>query len=71
MISDHLRPVFPLWGIVGFRMIWRGKINIAGNGRTRTLMFTAGGGPRGAVAYRTAYEYTVIRTFTGAIGVHL
>jgi hypothetical protein len=59
---------FPDMGFKGLKFVLRGKISVAGNARTRTLVYTIGETSHAKVNNRVLSEFTTINSFTGVMG---
>ena len=59
---------FPDMGFKGLKFVLRGKISVAGNARTRTLVYTIGETTHSKVNNRVLSEFTTINSFTGVMG---
>lgn len=64
-------PIFAELEIEGFRMQLKGKIGVAGIGRTRTIVFSVGALSFSAKTNAIRHQHTLIGTFTGALGLRL
>lgn len=65
------RPYFADLGFKGLKVKLKGKISIAGNGRTRTLMYRVGQTSNATFDNRVNYNLTLVHTFTGVLGFQL
>ena len=65
------RPYFADLGFKGLKIKLKGKISIAGNGRTRTLMYRVGQTSNATFDNRVNYTLTLVHTFTGVLGFQL
>lgn len=61
-------PHFEELGFKGLKFILRGKISVAGNARTRTLVYTIGETSHAKVNNRVLSEFTTVNSFTGVMG---
>lgn len=61
-------PHFEELGFKGLKFVLRGKISVAGNARTRTLVYTIGETSHAKVNNRVLSEFTTINSFTGVMG---
>ena len=52
-------------------MNFKGKINVAGNSRTRTMMYKFGKTGNSSTNLRLDYSFQLINTFTGSIGFQI
>jgi hypothetical protein len=52
----------------GFKLRLKGKISVAGNARTRTLMYRIGETSYSKLNNRIVSDFTTINTFTGVLG---
>lgn len=64
-------PSFRLFGVRGFKLRLKGKISVAGNARTRTLMIRVGDTSHSKMDNRVAYDLSYVNTFTGVLGFKL
>jgi hypothetical protein len=62
-------PVFSFLGIKGLKFQLKGKIGVAGNARTRTVLQKIGQVGHSKFENKIAYELVLIRTFTGVLGL--
>lgn len=58
-------------GFKGLKLRLKGKISVAGNARTRTLLYQIGETSYSTFANRIASDYSTINTFTGVLGFRL
>ena len=61
-------PYFSDLGFKGLKFVLRGKISVAGNARTRTLVYAIGETSHAKVNNRVLSEFTTINSFTGVMG---
>lgn len=61
-------PYFADLGFKGLKFVLRGKISVAGNARTRTLVYAIGETSHAKVNNRVLSEFTTINSFTGVMG---
>ena len=59
---------FPELEFKGFKLRLKGKISVAGNARTRTLMYRIGETSYSKLNNRIVSDFTTINTFTGVLG---
>ena len=59
---------FPELEFKGFKLRLKGKISVAGNARTRTLMYKIGETSYSKLNNRIVSDFTTINTFTGVLG---
>jgi hypothetical protein len=64
-------PQFEALGFKGMKIVLRGKISVAGNARTRTLVFTIGNTSHAEMNNRILSSFTNIHSFTGVMGFRL
>ena len=57
--------------IKGFKIKFKGKVNVAGNSRKRIYKAFIGQTLRSSYETRIDYESFQLSTFTGAIGIHI
>lgn len=57
--------------VMGVKIKFKGKVNVAGNSRKRIYSKYTGHLNKSAISTKVLYKYTQIPTFTGAIGTHL
>ena len=62
---------FPLYGIKGIKFQFKGKINVAGNSRTRTVAILIGQFSFSKFDNRITHIYDIAKTHTGAIGINI
>jgi ribosomal protein S3 len=55
----------------GFKLRLKGKISVAGNARTRTLVLSVGNTSHSKMSNRVAYDLSYVETFTGILGFKL
>ena len=55
----------------GLKLRLKGKISVAGNARTRTLVYRVGDTSHSKMSNRVAYDLSFINTFTGVLGFKL
>jgi len=65
------KPYFGDLDFKGLKIKLKGKISIAGNGRTRTLMYRIGQTSNATFDNRVNYTLTLVHTFTGVLGFQL
>jgi hypothetical protein len=63
----------PVWRyrLSGLRLTLLGKISVTGNAMTRTYSVSCGTQGNSALNIRTAQAFTLVRTRTGCLGLHL
>jgi len=71
VIRVLFRPYFLDLNFKGLKVKLKGKISIAGNGRTRTLMYRVGQTSNSKFNNRVNYTFTLVHTFTGVLGFQL
>lgn len=71
VIKVLFRPYFEELDFKGLKIKLKGKISIAGNGRTRTLMYRIGQTSNATFDNRVNYTLTLVHTFTGVLGFQL
>jgi len=59
---------FPELDFKGFKLRLKGKISVAGNARTRTLLYRIGETSHSKVNNRVLSDFTTINSFTGVMG---
>lgn len=59
---------FPRLGFKGLKLRLKGKISVAGNARTRTLLYKIGETGYSKFNNRVVSDYSTINTFTGVLG---
>jgi hypothetical protein len=62
-------PIFKELKINGIKFKLKGKISVAGNGRTRTLLQRTGRTGHSTFANRVLSNLSLVRTFTGVLGL--
>ena len=55
----------------GIKLRLKGKISVAGNARTRTLVQRVGDTSHAKLSNRVAYDLSLVRSFTGVMGFKL
>ena len=55
----------------GLKLQLKGKISVAGNARTRTLVYRVGDTSHSKMSNRVAYDLSFVNTFTGVLGFKL
>jgi hypothetical protein len=58
-------------GFRGFKLTLRGKIAVAGNARTRTLIYSLGDTSNAKMNNRVVSHFTTVNSFTGVMGFNL
>jgi hypothetical protein len=67
-ISEQMSPMFAEWGVIGLKILIKGKIGVGGNSRKRSLSLFLGK-PTIAHYDNNVYSYNgIIKTNTGALG---
>jgi len=59
---------FREFGFKGIKIRLKGKVCVAGNARTRTLLYHIGETSYSTFANRISSDYSTIGTFTGVLG---
>ena len=62
---------FPTYKIIGFKLLLKGKVNVAGNARTRKVTFTVGTVTNTTVAVKPFFKQTTVPTYTGVLGLKI
>ena len=62
---------FPKFAFRGFKLRLKGKISVAGNARTRTLVLQVGDTSHSKMDNKVAYDLSYVNTFTGVLGFKL
>ena len=62
---------FQEFGFRGFKLRLKGKISVAGNARTRTLVLQVGNTSHSKMDNKVAYDLSYVNTFTGVLGFKL
>jgi ribosomal protein S3 len=57
--------------VKGLKLKLKGKIGVAGNARTRTLLYKIGKTGQSRIQNKVSYSLTYVYTFTGMIGLQL
>jgi ribosomal protein S3 len=57
--------------IKGIKFKLKGKISVAGNARTRKLLYSIGNTSHSTYDNRIAYDLSFINTFTGVLGFQI
>lgn len=65
------KPHFSEFGFRGFKLRLKGKISVAGNARTRTLVLQLGDTSHSKMDNKVAYDLSYVNTFTGVLGFKL
>ena len=63
--------IFPHLGFKGMKLKLKGKISVAGNARTRTLLYRIGETSHSTFDNKIAHHFTTISTFTGVLGFQI
>jgi len=71
VIGSLLEPSFPDLGLRGFKLRLKGKICVAGNARTRKLVFKVGSTSHSRKSNKVIHHHTLINSFTGVMGFNL
>lgn len=61
-------PYFPDYRVKGLRFQLKGKVSVAGNARTRTVLTQIGSLSHSTYRYKVLTNLNLLRTFTGVIG---
>jgi ribosomal protein S3 len=59
---------FPDLGFKGIRLSLRGKISVAGNARSRALLYSIGHTSHSTLSNRVVSDFSTIESFTGVMG---
>ena len=65
------KPYFEAFDFRGFKLRLKGKISVAGNARTRTLVLQYGNTSHSKMDNKVAYDLSYVNTFTGVMGFKL
>lgn len=71
MFKYVFKPNFYLFDFRGVKLQLKGKISVAGNARTRTLVLRVGDTSHSKMTNRVAYDLSYVHTFTGIMGFKL
>lgn len=71
VLRNLFEPNFTNLGLRGFKVKLKGKISVAGNARTRTLLFRVGQTSHSKFNNKLAHSFTLINSFTGVMGFNL
>ena len=71
VLKNLFEPNFATLGLRGFKIKLKGKISVAGNARTRTLLFKVGRTSHSKFNNKVAHSFTLINSFTGVMGFNL
>lgn len=71
VLKNLFEPNFETLGLRGFKVKLKGKISVAGNARTRTLLFKVGRTSHSKFNNKVAHSFTLINSFTGVMGFNL
>ena len=71
VIKDLFEPNFEKFGLRGFKVKLKGKISVAGNARTRTLLMRVGQTSHSKFNNKVAHSFTLVNSFTGVMGFNL
>jgi len=71
VINDLFAPNFEKFGLRGFKVKLKGKISVAGNARTRTLLMRVGQTSHSKFNNKVAHSFTLVNSFTGVMGFNL
>ena len=71
VLKNLFEPNFEVFGLRGFKVKLKGKVSVAGNARTRTLLFRVGRTSHSEFSNKIAHSFTLINSFTGVMGFNL
>ena len=71
LFENWISPEFHYYGIKGIKFQFKGKINVAGNSRTRTVVVSTGKFSFSKFDNKIFHIYDIARTHTGAIGINI
>ena len=71
VLQHLLRFSFEDFQFKGFKLRLKGKISVAGNARTRTLVYRVGNTSHSKMSNKVAYDLSFVNTFTGVMGFKL
>jgi ribosomal protein S3 len=71
VIKDLFEPNFKKFGLRGFKVKLKGKISVAGNARTRTLLMRVGQTSHSKFNNKVAHSFTLVNSFTGVMGFNV
>lgn len=71
VLQHLLRFNFEDFQFKGFKLRLKGKISVAGNARTRTLVYRVGNTSHSKMSNKVAYDLSFVNTFTGVMGFKL
>lgn len=63
--------VFSLLGVRGIKFKLKGKISVAGNARTRKLIYKIGDTSFATLDNKILHSFDLVRTFTGVMGLQI
>jgi len=55
-------------GFKGIKLRLKGKVSVAGNARTRSIVFRLGDTSHAKFDNRVVHDYSIMNTFTGVLG---
>jgi len=62
---------FKEFNFKGLKVKLKGKISVAGNARTRTILYKIGDTSHSKLSNKMSYDFTLINTFTGVLGLRV
>lgn len=71
MFTVHFYPLFPILGIIGLKIVIRGKVAVAGNSRRRKLILNVNKVSKMQVFYKVYYLNKLLVTRTGALSFRI
>lgn len=71
VLRNLFEPSFELFGLRGFKLKLKGKISVAGNARTRTLLIRVGQTSHAKFNNKVAHSFTLINSFSGVMGFNI
>jgi len=71
IFKEVYRESFKSLGFKGVKLQLKGKISVAGNARTRTLLMYVGDTSHTTLDNKIAYDLSYINTFTGVLGFRI
>ena len=71
ILENFFSPLYNELKVKGLKLKLKGKIGVAGNARTRTLLYKIGKTGQSRIQNKVSYSLTYLYTFTGMIGLQL
>ena len=71
VLRNLFEPNFKPLGLRGFKLKLKGKISVAGNARTRTLLIRVGQTSNAKFDNKVAHGFTLVNSFSGVMGFNI